>query len=60
MEYLEYYESVKEIKASDQLIQEAFWVMSKMYDTNWGWKDNKCSLTNKKLLSYMLLIWLKV
>lgn len=49
MEYLEYYESVKEIKASDQLIQEAFWVMSKMYDTNWGWKDNKCSLTNKKL-----------
>ena len=49
MEYLEYYESVKEIKASDQLIHEAFWVMSKMYDTNWGWKDNKCSLTNKKL-----------
>ena len=49
MEYLEYYESVKEIKASNQLIQEAFWVMSKMYDTNWGWKDNKCSLTNKKL-----------
>lgn len=49
MEYLEYYESVKDIKASDQLVQEAFWVMSKMYNPNWGWKDNKCCLTNKKL-----------
>lgn len=49
MEYIEFYESVKEIKASDQSTQEAFWVMTKMYDSNWGWKNNKCSFTNKKL-----------
>ena len=45
MNYQEYYSSKEYIKNSDSVTKEAFDIISTMYETHWGRKDNKGCLT---------------